>query len=137
MALSFHYLASEESIVAKLMEAGQGLLEKGEWKGAVEVLEEVENMDKWAEMHATEIYSSLALAYGSLGDVVKSKHYLQLYRDVTVDQQFGEEIPEDVESGDGRDYDDYLDYLTTYYDEKNAEKNKIRDASVEIVSKYE
>ena len=76
IALSFHYLANEEQIVSQLLETGKKLLKDEQWSEAIEMLEEVENIDKWSDMHATEIYSSLSAAHANLGNLQKSKHYL-------------------------------------------------------------
>lgn len=60
---SFHYLATEEIIVSKLLKQGQTFIEEKRWAEAISAYEDAEKMDKWSEIYGAQIYSSLALAY--------------------------------------------------------------------------
>lgn len=73
---SFHYLASEEIIVSKLLKQGQLFIEAKRWSEAISAYEDAEKMDKWCEIYGPQIYSSLSLAYAQIGNLTKAKHFM-------------------------------------------------------------
>ena len=58
-ALFFHQMATEEQLVAQLLDESVKSLDEKRWMEAIHFLKEVESMEKWKDLYGGKIYANL------------------------------------------------------------------------------